>query len=236
MAEQLGRSITVGVIGEDLPEAHNRVTLDPDLTDSDGVPAPKVEYKMSDNSLKMMAHGVDRAIELLEAAGAKGSAANPLLEPSGWHLMGTARMGTGSSTSVLDGWGRAHDVRNLFIIDGSTWVTGGAVNPTSTIQALALRTAELREERGQTPPGLKAMTSESKKPPTFLIGHQLELTMHVLDRIVPRQDRFPGAGELGVASYVDAAIGRSAHSRRLFSSGLRAIDLLAHRSTGAGIH
>ena len=78
------------------------------------------------------------------------------------------------------------------------------------------------------------MTSESKKPPTFLIGHQLELTMHVLDRIVPRQDRFPGAGELGVASYVDAAIGRSAHSRRLFSSGLRAIDLLAHRSTGAG--
>jgi choline dehydrogenase-like flavoprotein len=90
----------------------------------------------------MMAHGVERASELLEAAGAIGLAANPLLEPSGWHLMGTARMGTDGSNSVVDGWGRAHDVKNLFIIDGSIWVTGGAVNPTSTIQALALRTAD----------------------------------------------------------------------------------------------
>ena len=142
MAEQIGHSITVGVVGEDLPEAHNRVTLDPNLTDSDGIPAPKVEYAMSENSLRMMAHGVDRASDLLEAAGAGDVAANPLLDSSGWHLMGTARMGADGSTSVVDGWGRAHDVRNLFVIDGSTWVTGGAVNPTSTIQALALRTAD----------------------------------------------------------------------------------------------
>ena len=142
IAEQLGHSITVGVVGEDLPEAHNRVTLDPNLTDSDGIPAPKVEYAMSENSLRMMAHGVDRASDLLKAAGAGDVAANPLLDSSGWHLMGTARMGADGSTSVVDGWGRAHDVRNLFVIDGSTWVTGGAVNPTSTIQALALRTAD----------------------------------------------------------------------------------------------
>ena len=142
MAQRLGHSLAVGIMGEDLPEAHNRVTLDPNLMDSDGIPAPKIEYTMSENSLKMMAHGVERASELLEAAGAKTLAANPLLEPSGWHLMGTARMGTDGSNSVVDGWGRAHDVKNLFIIDGSIWVTGGAVNPTSTIQALALRTAD----------------------------------------------------------------------------------------------
>ena len=78
------------------------------------------------------------------------------------------------------------------------------------------------------------MTSDSKKPPAFLIGRQLELTEHVLDRIVPRQDRFPGAGELGVASYVDAAIGKSAHLRRLFSTGLRALDTLTCQSNGTG--
>jgi choline dehydrogenase-like flavoprotein len=56
--------------------------------------------------------------------------------------MGTARMGSDPATSVVDKWGRAHDVPNLFIVDGSVFVTGAAVNPTTTIQALALRTAE----------------------------------------------------------------------------------------------
>ena len=61
---------------------------------------------------------------------------------AGWHLMGTARMGNDPRTSVVNAWGRAHDVPNLFIVDGSLMVTGGAVNPTASITALALRTAE----------------------------------------------------------------------------------------------
>ena len=60
---------------------------------------------------------------------------------SGWHLLGTARMGVDPATSVVDGWGRAHDVANLFVVDGSVFVTSSGVNPTSTICALALRTA-----------------------------------------------------------------------------------------------
>ena len=52
--------------------------------------------------------------------------------------MGTCRMGNNPGTSVVNGWGRCHDVKNLFIVDGSTFVTAGAVNLTSTIQALAL--------------------------------------------------------------------------------------------------
>ena len=64
------------------------------------------------------------------------------LRPTGWHLMGTARMGTDPENSVVNAWGRCHDVRNLFIIDGSIFVTSAAVNPTSTIQALALYVAD----------------------------------------------------------------------------------------------
>jgi choline dehydrogenase-like flavoprotein len=61
---------------------------------------------------------------------------------SGWHLIGTALMGNDPSTSVVDGWGRAHDVDNLFIVDGSVFPTSGGVNPTSTIVAFAARTAD----------------------------------------------------------------------------------------------
>ncbi|MDP6653475.1 MAG: GMC family oxidoreductase, partial [Gammaproteobacteria bacterium] len=68
---------------------------------------------------------------------------------TGWHLMGTARMGDDPDRSVVNKWGQAHDVDNLFIVDGSLFVTGGGVNPTPTIQALALRTADyIRHERG----------------------------------------------------------------------------------------
>jgi choline dehydrogenase-like flavoprotein len=130
------------VICEDLPESHNCVTLDPDLVDSHGIPSPKVTYRLSENSRKMLEHGVARAKEVLEAAGAKRTVAEPLLRVAGWHLMGTARMGTDSSSSVVNEWGRCHDVRNLFIIDGSIFVTAAGVNPTSTIQALALYIAD----------------------------------------------------------------------------------------------
>jgi choline dehydrogenase-like flavoprotein len=142
MDARFGRTMTLAAIGEDLPELHNTVTLDPDLTDNDGIPAPKVTYTMSENSLKMMEHALARGTEALEAAGAREVMANPLLRPSGWHLMGTARMGPDGGSSVVNGSGRSHDVRNLFIIDGSIFVTSGGVNPTSTIQALALYIAD----------------------------------------------------------------------------------------------
>ena len=141
-ATSFGHTATFAVVGEDLPEEHNQVTLDAELTDSDGIPAPKVSYRMSDNSLKMMEHGIARATEALEASGAKEVLVNPLLRPAGWHLMGTARMGTDPKASVVDAHGRSHDVKNLFVVDGSIFVTAGAVNPTSTIQALALYIAD----------------------------------------------------------------------------------------------
>jgi choline dehydrogenase-like flavoprotein len=140
--ERFDRTITVAVIGEDLPEPGNRVDLDPVLADAHGIPAPRVTYTLSDNSRRMLAHGVARAREALEAAGAREVASNPLLRAGGWHLMGTARMGTDPATSVIDAQGRCHDVPNLYVVDGSVMVTCAGVNPTSTIQAVALLIAD----------------------------------------------------------------------------------------------
>ncbi len=86
----------------------------------------------------------------MEAAGAKKVLSSPLRRNAGWHLLGTARMGEEPASSVVDRWGRTHDVSNLFIIDGSIFTTAACVNPTPTIQALALRTADyLKGEGGQ---------------------------------------------------------------------------------------
>jgi choline dehydrogenase-like flavoprotein len=141
-SQLFGRTAGMVAICEDLPEASNRVTLDPDLTDADGIPAPKVTYRLSENSRTMLTHAVARAREVLDAAGAKETFVEAPLPFAGWHLMGTARMGTDANTSVVNEWGRCHDVRNLFIIDGSIFVTAAAVNPTNTIQALALYIAD----------------------------------------------------------------------------------------------
>jgi len=129
------------IVTEDLPEVHNCVTLDPDLVDSDGIPAPRIHYRLNENTRAMLKHGEDRAREALLAAGARRILPNDndkVWWRAGWHQMGTCRMGNDPETSVVNSWGRSHDVRNLFIVDGSIFVTAGAVNPTSTIQALAL--------------------------------------------------------------------------------------------------
>jgi choline dehydrogenase-like flavoprotein len=129
-------------ICEDLPEEHNRVTLDPELVDGHGIPAPRIEYRLGENSQRMLEHGVARAKEVLETAGARETFAEAPMRVAGWHLMGTARMGRDPGRSVTNEWGRCHDVRNLFVVDGSLFVTAGAVNPTCTIQALALHVAD----------------------------------------------------------------------------------------------
>jgi choline dehydrogenase-like flavoprotein len=141
-ALRFGNSTTVVALGEDLPEAHNRVELDPTLTDTSGLAAPKVFYRLSDNSARMLAHACTQAETVLVKSGAHTVKATPLLRASGWHLMGTARMGSDPRTSVVDHSGRVHDVDNLYIVDGSVFVTGASVNPTPTLQAIALRCAD----------------------------------------------------------------------------------------------
>ncbi len=141
-AELFDRTAGMVIICEDLPDPDNRVTIDPELTDGNGIPSPKISYRLSENSLKMLEHSVARGREVLEAAGATRCSSEAPLAPAGWHLMGTARMGRDPERSVTNEWGRSHDVRNLFIVDGSIFVTAAAVNPTNTIQALSLYIAD----------------------------------------------------------------------------------------------
>lgn len=134
-----GRSFEWGITAEDLPEEANRVVLDDTLTDSDGIPSPKIIYKNSENTRKLLAFHVARAREAMEASGAVAISDTQLMRDCGWHLMGTARMGTDPDRSVVDQWCRSHDVPNLYILDGSVFVTSSASNPTATITAVALR-------------------------------------------------------------------------------------------------
>ena len=142
LRKRLGHSAMWGIIAEDLPEEGNRVVLDPVLKDSDGISAPRLIYRMSENSKRLLQFHLQRAKESLEAAGARETVIAPLIRETGWHLLGTTKMGRDPATSVVDEWGRCHDVPNLFIYDGSIWPTSSGMNPTATIAALALRCAE----------------------------------------------------------------------------------------------
>ncbi len=144
------RSAGMVSICEDLPEEHNTVTLDPTLKDSNGIPAPKISYTLNENSRRMLEHSVARGIDILKAAGARDIISKAPVPQAGWHLMGTARMGNDPKRSVVNAWGRSHDVKNLFVVDGSLFVTSGGVNPTATIQALALYVADSIKKRLDT--------------------------------------------------------------------------------------
>jgi choline dehydrogenase-like flavoprotein len=134
-----GRSFEWGITAEDLPEASNRVTLASDMTDSDGIPSPKIIYRNSDNTRMLLDFHVARAREAMQASGAIEISSTSLMRDCGWHLMGTARMGNNPETSVVDQWCRSHDIPNLYVVDGSVFVTSSASNPTATITAVALR-------------------------------------------------------------------------------------------------
>jgi choline dehydrogenase-like flavoprotein len=126
-----------------LPMERNTVTLDDLAKDAWGLPAMRITYKDHPDDIKFSKFLLDRASELLDAAGAKKKWAYPVGEQSfGFHLLGTCRMGNDPKKSVVDKFHRAHDVNNLFICDGSSFVTSGRGQPTCTIQALAYRAAD----------------------------------------------------------------------------------------------
>ena len=142
MRSHIGRCIDWGAITEDLPDEANGVTLDPVVRDGDGIPAPRITYTVAENNWRLLDWHLERLREAHLAGGARATYRLRICNDQPGHLLGTARMGTDPATSVCDAWGRTHDVPNLFIVDGSLFVTAGGANPTSTICALALRTAE----------------------------------------------------------------------------------------------
>lgn len=137
--DKFGKTALWAIVGEDLPEESNRVEIDDELVDSDGIPAPKIVYKTSENSRRLLDFHAARAKESLEAAGAKSVSVMPQMRESGWHLLGTARLGTNPEESVLNPDGRSHDIPNLYVWDLSAFPTGAGANPTATLMAVAHR-------------------------------------------------------------------------------------------------
>jgi choline dehydrogenase-like flavoprotein len=126
-----------------LPVESNTVDLDPTVRDAWGLPAPRITFQLHPDDSKNLAWIQQRQVEILEAAGAKKIWRYPLDDIGvSRHLMGTMRMGNHPARSVVNRFNRAHDVPNLFIVDGSSFVTSARQQPTATIQALAYRAAE----------------------------------------------------------------------------------------------
>ena len=137
-AQNYGKKIPIAIICEDLPEKKNFIELDKNIKDSNGIPGIKVNYKLSDNTKKMLAHGLTKGKELMTAAGSKKNIIFGPVKHTGWHLMGTAKMGFKKENSVVNAYGQTHDIKNLFIVDSSIFATASSVNPVSTIISLSL--------------------------------------------------------------------------------------------------
>ncbi|WP_207459007.1 GMC family oxidoreductase [Azospirillum sp. SYSU D00513] len=128
------------LVGEDMPQERNGVTLHKELKDQYGMPVPNLHYDDHPNDIAMRNHAYRQGMALYESVGALRTFPTPPYPST--HNLGTNRMSEKPRDGVVNRWGRTHDVANLFISDGSQFTTGGAENPTLTIVALALRQAD----------------------------------------------------------------------------------------------
>lgn len=136
-----GWTIGLGAFGECLPRWDNYIELDKDVVDAWGIPALRIHASYGDNERKMGEDAANTAAEMLEAAGAKNIQPIKAIKPFGnaIHEVGVARMGSDSTQSVLNSFCQAHDVKNLFVMDGSSWVSSGCQNITLGLMAIASR-------------------------------------------------------------------------------------------------
>jgi choline dehydrogenase-like flavoprotein len=142
--EQFDHSMAVSMVLHDMPRHENRVDLDDRVTDAWGLPVARITLEAHPNDLEQARYLIDRAADVLEAAGARTIHRVYIDRITGncSHQHGTTRMGDDPETSVLDRFCRAHDVDNLFVVDGGPFPTGSGANPTLTIMANAWRVAD----------------------------------------------------------------------------------------------
>jgi choline dehydrogenase-like flavoprotein len=135
--------------GEDMPRAQNRITLNRDVKDAFGLPVANVHVDEHSNDQAMRKHAQAQMTRVYESIGAKRVVLGPT--PPATHNTCSARMSANPREGVTNAWGQTHDIKNLFISDGSAMTTAGAANPTLTIVALALRQSEflIREMKAQ---------------------------------------------------------------------------------------
>ena len=128
------------IVGEDMPQETNAVTLNNDVKDQYGLPAPNVHFSDHPNDIAMRNHAWGQAKKLYDSVGATRTYPTPPYPST--HNLGTNRMSAKPRDGVVNKWGQTHDINNLFVSDGSQFTTGAAENPTLTIVALAMRQAD----------------------------------------------------------------------------------------------
>ena len=205
-AARFGRGLMWSIMCEDMPDPENRVVLSSTLTDDAGIAAPQLIYRTSDDARACLTHSCERAVNIFHDAGA---VATEMMNPAPYnaHFMGTARMGEDPRNSVVDPWCMSHDIPNLGVIDGSVFVTSGAVNPTATIGAVALRAMRrlvankaampistqasvmVFDAAPRTATPLRALTS-----PTELTDQQRTRLENLGNALIPAHGDLPGAG------------------------------------------
>jgi choline dehydrogenase-like flavoprotein len=152
LREHLG---AIQLVGEDMPQKANRVDLHPRLRDVYGFPIPRITYSPHQFEVEASRYYAQKLVEVCQAAPgsisagltavplAPGGPGSGLEGPNSTaHIMGTARMGGDPRSSVTDRFGRLHELENVYVGDGSVFVSSGGANPTLTIMALSLRMAE----------------------------------------------------------------------------------------------
>jgi choline dehydrogenase-like flavoprotein len=144
-----GSGFHIGIMGEVLAHYKHCVGIDKNTVDAWDIPALHIDTRYTDNEFNMARDAVDTSMELAHLAGFELLAKNYDPNPPGYsiHELGTCRMGNDPKTSVLNKWCQSHDIENLFVVDGSSFVSGGWQNPTMTILALAMRASEYLAEQ-----------------------------------------------------------------------------------------
>ena len=149
LTDYRGKAASVTIMGEVLARYENFVSIDKSVVDAYGIPVLHFQCKYGDNETKMLKHAMNTFEELCRASDFETLAKHDQPWPPGYsiHELGTCRMGDDPKKSVLNKWNQSHDIRNLFVIDGSSFVTGGYQNPTMTILALSMRASEYLVEQ-----------------------------------------------------------------------------------------
>jgi choline dehydrogenase-like flavoprotein len=131
----------IGAWAETLPYYENKIFLEWSQKDKWGLPLVRINFEYHENEKSMMKDIHASAVEMLEKTGLKNIDSYSYLAPGGSavHEMGTARMGHDPKTSVLNKFNQLHDVKNVFITDGSCMTSSGTQNPSLTYMALTAR-------------------------------------------------------------------------------------------------
>ncbi len=144
-----GSGFSTSMMGEVLAHYKHHVSIDKNAVDTWNIPVLHVETEYTANEFNMARDAVDTSVAMAEAAGFEVLAKNYDPNPPGYsiHELGTCRMGDDPKTSVLNKWNQSHDIKNLFVVDGSSFVSSGWQNPTMTILSLSMRASEYLAEQ-----------------------------------------------------------------------------------------